>query len=177
MRRQGESHVRSLSRIFRRCDRRGVSNSGVCATIWASDERLGRHPRVFRADPDYPPSRPARQVRTWTRYRAAGRATARPLRPRPCLLQHDHSIRVACRKSRDLEQQSQQLGHGNFVGAARMDRFANGADRLGKVGHPIMRRDISRLEMHFSHPLIVAGDEAEEDLRRENGAPSCRAAP
>ncbi|MND62325.1 hypothetical protein D3C80_536070 [compost metagenome] len=48
-----------------------------------------------------------------------------------------------------------------------MDRFSNGADRLRETGFVVVARHITGLEMHLSHPHIVAGNEAVEDFGKE----------
>ena len=51
-------------------------------------------------------------------------------------------------QGRDLEQKRQQLRHRDFVGAAIVDRLADGADRLREILHRMMRRHVAGLEMH-----------------------------
>ena len=78
------------------------------------------------------------------------------LRPRPHVEQ-----------AGDLEQQRQQLRHRDFVGGAVVDRLADGADRLREALDRMMRRHVAGLEMHLGGAVIVAGDEAVEDLGEE----------
>jgi hypothetical protein len=54
-----------------------------------------------------------------------------------------------------------------------VNRLADGADRLGKTFDRMMPRYVAGFEMQFGGPLIVAGDEAEQDLGEE--APFLRA--
>ena len=48
-----------------------------------------------------------------------------------------------------------------------MDRFADRADRLGEILHPVGMGHIARLEMDFRHPQVIPADEAVEDFRQE----------
>ena len=48
-----------------------------------------------------------------------------------------------------------------------MDRFADGAERLGEIFDPIGMRHVARLEMDLGHPQVVSADEAVEDFRQE----------
>ena len=66
-----------------------------------------------------------------------------------------------------LEQQRQQLRHGNGLGRLAMDRLADGADRLGESCNIVHAWHIAGLEMHLGYPGIVAGDEAEQDFGQE----------
>ena len=86
------------------------------------------------------------------------------------------SVRVAMSNmAGDLEEQGQDLGHRDLVGALVVDRLADGADRLGEILDRVMAGHIAGLEMHLGHAAVVAGDEAEQDLRQE--APLLQAEP
>ena len=92
------------------------------------------------------------------------------------LLQHDEfGAGLHVEQSRDLEQQRQELGHGDLVGRPGMDRLADGPDRLSEVLHPVPFRYVAGLEMDPRHMQVVARDEAVEDLGQE--APLPRAEP
>ena len=90
-------------------------------------------------------------------------------------LDHHHGLlqqqqlrpRLHVEQARDLEQQGQQLRHGNFLGGALVDRLADGADRLREVFDRMVRRHVAGLEVHFGDAQIVAGDEAVENLGEE----------
>ena len=66
------------------------------------------------------------------------------------LLQHDElGAGRHVEQRRDLEQQRQQLRHRDLVGAAVVDRLADGADRLREILDRMMRRHVAGLEMHL----------------------------
>ncbi len=67
----------------------------------------------------------------------------------------------------DLEQQRQQARHRNFARPLAVDRFADGADRLGEIVDRVRARDVAGLEMHLGDAAIVARDEAVENLGEE----------
>ena len=48
-----------------------------------------------------------------------------------------------------------------------MDRLADGADRLREVLDRMVRRHVAGLEMHFGGAVLVARDEAEQNLGEE----------
>ncbi len=48
-----------------------------------------------------------------------------------------------------------------------MDRLADGADRLRETRDRMVRGHIAGFEMHFRRAVVVAGDEAEQDLGQE----------
>ncbi len=48
-----------------------------------------------------------------------------------------------------------------------MDRLADGADRLGKTFHRMVRRHVARFEVHLGGAAIVARDEAVKNFRQE----------
>ena len=68
-----------------------------------------------------------------------------------------------------------QLRHRDVFGGAVVDRLADGADRLREALDRMMPRHIAGLEMHLRRAVIVAGDEAEQDLGEE--PPFLRAEP
>ncbi len=83
------------------------------------------------------------------------------------LQQHQLGARLHVEEAGDLEQQRQQARHRDLVGGARVDRLADGADRLRKILDAVHVRHVARLEMHLGDALIVARDEAVEDLGEE----------
>jgi hypothetical protein len=50
----------------------------------------------------------------------------------------------------DLEQERQEPRHRDLVGAPVVDRFADGADRLGEILDRMMRRHVAGFEMHLA---------------------------
>ena len=66
------------------------------------------------------------------------------------LLQHDQfRPRLHVEQLGHLEQQRQQLGHGDGFGRLAVDRLADGADRLGEGRDVVMARHVAGLEMHL----------------------------
>src|SRR5262249_41851297 len=59
---------------------------------------------------------------------------------------------------------------------AIVDWLANGADRLGEILDRMPRRDIASFEMNLGGAVIVAGDEAMEDLRGKKAVPDSKPA-
>ena len=70
-------------------------------------------------------------------------------------------------KASNLEEKHEQLRHRDLFRSAVMDRLANGADRLRKAGDGMVGRHVPSFKMHFRRPIVVAGDEAEQNLRQE----------
>jgi hypothetical protein len=62
---------------------------------------------------------------------------------------------------------SKQLRHRNIFGGAIMDRLADGADRLREIVDRMLRRHIAGFEMHFRGAVIIAGDEAVQNLGKK----------
>ena len=92
------------------------------------------------------------------------------------LLQHDElGPRRHVEEGGDLEQQRQQLRHRDLVGAAVVDRLADGADRLREILDRMMRRHVAGLEMDLARRADSRADEAEQDLGQE--APLLHAEP
>ena len=67
----------------------------------------------------------------------------------------------------DLEEQAEQLCHGDLAGAVPVDRLADRTERLRKILRRMDGRHIARLDVHLGDALVVAADEAVEDLRQE----------
>ena len=65
------------------------------------------------------------------------------------------------------EQLAEQVGHGDLLGRAAVDRLADGAQRLREDLDGMMRRHVAGPEVHLRRALVVARDEAEEDLGEE----------
>ena len=76
-----------------------------------------------------------------------------------------------------LEQQREQLRHRNVFGGAVVDRLADGADGLGEILDRMMRRHIAGFEMHLGDAVIVAGDEAVQNLGKKQALLGARAGP
>ena len=83
------------------------------------------------------------------------------------LQQHQLRARLHVEQAGDLEQQGQQPRHRDLVGGARVDRLADGADRLREILDAVDVRHVARLEMHLGDALVIARDEAVEDLGQE----------
>ena len=66
-----------------------------------------------------------------------------------------------------LEEQAEQLRHGDLAGAVAVDRLADRPERLGKILRRVDGRHVARLDVDLGDALIVAADEAVEDLRQE----------
>ena len=62
---------------------------------------------------------------------------------------------------------AQEIGHGDLVGRAPVDRLADGAERLREHLDGMVRRHVTRPEMHLRGAHVVAGDEAMQDLGKE----------
>ena len=90
------------------------------------------------------------------------------------LLQQDQfGARAHVEQPGHLEEEREQLRHGNLFGGPVVDRLADRADRLREIVDRVLRRHVAGLEMHLRGAAIVARDEAVEDLGEE--APLLRA--
>ena len=58
-----------------------------------------------------------------------------------------------------------------------MDRFADGAERLREILHPMALRNIAGLEMDFRDAQVVADDEAEQNFGEEASLLAARGGP
>ena len=64
----------------------------------------------------------------------------------------------------DLEQLAQEPAHRHLAGGAADHRLADRAQSLGESFDRMVRRDVAGLEMHARNPVVVAADEAPQDL-------------
>src|ERR1700685_1351668 len=83
------------------------------------------------------------------------------------LQQQQFRPRAHVEQAGDLEEESEQLRHRDIFGGAVVDWLADGADGLGEILHRMMRRHIAGFEMHFGDALIVAVDEAVQNLGKK----------
>ena len=66
-----------------------------------------------------------------------------------------------------LKQLREQARHGNFASWQAHDRLTNSAQRLGKSFYIFGFRNITSIKMHLRNAAIIAGDEAIENLSKE----------
>src|SRR4029079_3734296 len=69
-----------------------------------------------------------------------------------------------CERRVALRREGGELGYRVFSRRPIVDRFADGADRLGECLDRMLWGDIAGVEMHLRRPMITARDEAVEDL-------------
>ena len=75
------------------------------------------------------------------------------------------------------EELAEQIGHGDLLGRAAVDRLADGAQRLREHLDRMVRRHVAGPEVHLGGALVVARDEAVQDLGEEAALLQRRAGP
>ena len=81
--------------------------------------------------------------------------------------QQQLGARTHIKQTGDLEQQHEKLCHRDVFGGPIVNWLANGADRLRETLNRMVAGHIARIEMHLRSTVIVARDEAEQNLREE----------
>ena len=65
------------------------------------------------------------------------------------------------------EELAQKISHRDLFGGAPLDRLTDGAHRLREFLDAMMRRHVAGFEMNGGGAIIIAGDEAVQDLGEE----------
>ncbi len=80
------------------------------------------------------------------------------------LQQHQLGPQAHVEQGGDLEQLAEDAAHRHLLGGMAEDRLAHRPDRLGEGLHRVVRGHIAGLEVHPGDPLVVALQEAPQDL-------------